>query len=231
MFNNLKSKKVGGYYKKDDQLFLSTTMILGIIDKPALRWWFGQQVFLAMVKDPNLSQEDALKAPYRTSEGARERGKTVHSIVEAYKRGTTISSEQVPEQFKGYVRAFYTAVGHLRLNIKEQEKTVFSHTYKYAGTLDMVANIDGLSYVIDVKTGNDIYAEAFMQTASYRMALAENGVQTVGTAVLLLKEDGRYKFEVCDQEADLRIQEDGFLACKKLYTAKYLKDLKKIGYL
>ena len=102
--NNLKSQKRGGFYWKEEKPYVSVTEILKVINKPALMYWHGEQIYWAMVKDPTLPKEIAMRAPYEVSDKAKSRGTTVHSIVEAYKY--TGGEIEVAEEFKGYQDAF-----------------------------------------------------------------------------------------------------------------------------
>lgn len=47
------------------------------------------------------------------------------------------------------------------------EKTVFNKELKYAGTLDCIAKIDGVTYLIDFKTSANIYLSHEVQLSSY----------------------------------------------------------------
>ena len=196
MSNNQKSSKRGGIYWTPEKAYISVTEILKVIDKPNLRYWFGKEVYLAMVKDPSMSQQAALAAPYKKTEAAMSRGTTVHSIVESYKKiGEKI---EVAEEFDGYTKAFYKWVEDENPSILVQERTIYSNTHGYAGTLDMLAAINHseLPYVIDVKTGKDIYPESFLQTAAYQQCLTEEGTETMGVGTLLIMENGDYKWQI-----------------------------------
>jgi len=221
--NNLKAQKRGGFYWKEEKPYVSVTEILKVIDKPALRYWFGEQIYWAMVKDPTLPKEIAMRAPYEVSDKAKSRGTTVHSIVEAYKH--TGGEIEVAEEFKGYQDAFSKFISDTSSNIIEQEKSVFSETHKYAGTLDLLVEINGANMIIDVKTGKDIYREAMIQASAYKQAINEMGTKVDRAAILLLREDGTYKFEEADELFDT------FLACKTLWEGLNGPMLKKLGYL
>lgn len=227
---NLKNTKRGSFYWKDGKPYASVTTILGVIDKPALRRWYGEQVYIAMLNDPTMQKEAALAAPYEISNRAKDRGTTIHSLVEAYKKGNRIEDENIPKQFMPYARAFYKWTGQHPIEIVEQEKSIFSDKHRYAGTLDMLVKINNHEEltVLDIKTGRDIYREAFMQTAAYQNALREQGTEAGSIAILLLQGDGTYKFEVM---SDFRRKFGGFLACKTIWEALNEEMLKKIGYL
>lgn len=52
--------------------------------------------------------------------------------------------------------------------------TVFSEQHGYAGSIDLVARINGELYVVDFKTSKQVWAEYELQVSAYRQAL-ENG--------------------------------------------------------
>jgi hypothetical protein len=168
-----------------------------------------------MVVDPTISEQTALAAPYQKSKDAAGRGTTVHSIVESYKH-TKEHIEAIPEQFKGYATAFYNWVEDNDIEILEHERTVVSKQYEYAGTLDLLVKNkqSNRTFIIDVKTGKDIYPESFLQLSAYKQALKEDGTEVDDIAVLLLKEDGKYKFGQGEECLDV------FLAAKKLFEWK-----------
>lgn len=227
---NQKNEKRGGMYWKGNKAYLAVTEVLKIIDKPQLRYWFGQQVYYAMVKDPSLEEKEALSAPYKTSDKAKVRGTTVHSIVEAYRKNgveVKFETEEAEKTFGGYRDAFLKWIKELDITIVENEKTVFSEKYGYAGTLDLLVRINGNkeTTLVDVKTGKDIYPESALQVSAYRNALEEQGIEIKECAVLLLMENGTYKYEVCENRLD------GFLAAKTLYEQINYEKLVKYEYL
>lgn len=227
---NLTSNRRGGFYFDGTTPYLSTTEILKIIAKPAIAYWMGREVYRAMIKDPSMDEKTALSMPYMTTDSAKTRGKTVHSIVEAYKTtGEVIST--VPDEFKGYATAFYQFMKDHNVGIIEQEKTVFDKENMVAGTLDMYNKIGGSLHITDVKTGKDIYDEVRLQLSSYAKMQRDSGKQVDEISVLLLETGqdglptGKYKFQTLEEDFD------AFLACKKLYTWQNKEKLLKIGYL
>lgn len=53
------------------------------------------------------------------------------------------------------------------------EQAVWSTNLEYAGTMDLLAEINGEVTLLDWKTGKAIYDESFLQNAAYRYAVAE----------------------------------------------------------
>lgn len=203
----------GGFYWLDGKPYPSVTHILDVVAKPQLQYWFGQQVYRATIADPSISEKDALNAPYALSKKAGARGSTVHSIVEVFKHTDTFETfmETVVPDYAGYARTFWRWVQEYRPEIEEHERTVVSRKHGYAGTLDMIAHINGHKLIVDAKTGKDIYPNFWLQLSAYRQALKEEGTEVDGVAVLLLGEEG-YKYEVSTQD-HFRT----FFACKVLW--------------
>lgn len=220
----------GGFYWIGNKPYLSTTEILKVIDKPALRYWYGQEVFYAMCKDPKLNEREALSAPYQSGKKAAGRGTTVHSLVEAYKNTGQVI-ENVPDDFKGYAQAFYDFMNEVKPELIEQEKTAIDEENSVAGTLDIYGKIGSKHYVLDIKTGKDIYAESSLQLSQYAHSLRLEGkpVDAIGVVLLETGADklptGKYKFAVQTEAHDV------FLHAKALYEWQNKEKLLKIGYL
>jgi hypothetical protein len=70
------------------------------------------------------------------------------------------------------------------------EKRVCSYRYSYAGTLDLLAVIQGRKVLIDWKASAG--ASAVYQLAGYALALEECGETVTRGATVILGEDGRY---------------------------------------
>jgi hypothetical protein len=107
----------------------------------------------------------------------------------------------------------------VRLKPIHIEKTVFSYTYQYAGTMDLLAEVNGEVAVVDWKTGKAIYPEALLQNAAYRHAVREMGMDSPvkGIIVRLPKSEADPEFEVADagEEADNLAH---FLDVQKVWT-------------
>jgi len=59
------------------------------------------------------------------------------------------------------------------VNFLQSELKVFSKKYKYAGTLDIEAEVDGKLAIVDIKAANGIYLGHRLQTSAYLQARAE----------------------------------------------------------
>jgi hypothetical protein len=90
------------------------------------------------------------------------------------------------------------------------EQPVWSEKYGYAGTMDLLAEINGEETLLDWKTGKAVYQEAFLQNAAYRYALREMKLTqnqfTKGMIVRLPKVESDPGFEavpIMEQESEL----------------------------
>ena len=218
---NETKKRRAGYYWLNEKPYVSVTNVLKVIDKAALRYWFGQQVFLAVAKDPGLNMREALAAPYRTTKKAATRGSFIHNLIENYKPNPNIDINNVPEEYKGYVDAFVKWHKDFNPKFLECEKSVFNHEHKYAGTLDVKALIGGRKVLIDFKTSKDgaVYDEAHLQLSAYCEAEGTKKAFIVG-----LGENGNY------QHVEAQLNFDVFLAAKKIWEFKNRKQLETLGY-
>lgn len=180
----------------DDRRLWSVTTLIGALDKPALVPWAALRTAEAAVDDRDVwmsrleregraSAIDYLKnSRFRGGRGERsatELGTAVHKACEhaaiygSFRPEDTADKELAPflRQFRSFLREFqpkYTAA----------EVTVFSPTYGYAGTCDAFMEIEGVRYIVDLKTSREgldsrgdlkrPYPEVALQLAAYRHA-------------------------------------------------------------
>lgn len=226
MANQKNTRRGGLYYLPgEERPFITVTKVLSILAKPQLIFWACGLVYDEFVANPSLDRKEALSLPSRTSKTAMARGTTIHDVVEAYKnnapRITTIPA------FQGYVDAFYKWVDDNNVVLLDQERTIYSHKHWYAGTFDMKVKLNSSEdiWLIDLKTSKAIYPEYELQLSAYKQAAEEMGEKIDRIGVLLVGEDGTYKFE----EKVFTIEP--FLAAKRLYEWEHKTQLKKYGYL
>ncbi len=150
------------YQVGEDTFFPSVTTILQTYPKgPA---------FLQWIKDVGNSAK-------QIAERAAESGTKVHNAAADLIAGEElIWDDHVHsfEEWNGILRFadFYTK---FKPKILASEVTTISHKYKYAGTLDIVCEIDGKTYLLDIKFGNAIYDTYYFQLAAYKQSWEENG--------------------------------------------------------
>ena len=225
---NKKQTRRGGFYWKDGKSYISVTNCLKILDKPQIRFWFGKQIYWAVVANPTISEAEALAAPYETSGKAATRGTTVHDLIELYKH--TGEEKKPPSPFNKFIEAFYKWVKDNDIEILEQEKTVFSEKHNFAGTLDLLVKNkqSGKTFVVDIKTSKEgrIYPETALQVSAYFEALKEQGKQVDSIGAIGLSQKGNYTFQELEPCFEI------FLNCKSIWewqNKDIIEALKKGG--
>ena len=72
------------------------------------------------------------------------------------------------------------------------EQHIFSDEYKYAGTIDLVVEIDGKICLLDIKTSNSLHTSYDLQLAAYAQAWNENFDTPIEqTGIIWLKSSSR----------------------------------------
>jgi hypothetical protein len=74
----------------------------------------------------------------------------------------------------------------------ESEIHLFSDQYKYAGTCDLVVEIDRVRWLLDIKTSNSIHTSMDLQLAAYAQAWNETFEEKIEkTGIIWLKSSKR----------------------------------------
>jgi hypothetical protein len=164
-------------YPPTKQWFASSTWISGYVPAKDLTRWVGE-----------VGGEEANKI--KTERG--DFGSIVHVACEKLGRGGEVNHDDVFPDGRGGTRELtaeeYEAVlsfarwaKEVKPEFLQVEKTVFNFDYKYAGTLDLMAKIDGKVWLIDLKTSKNIYLSHRVQLSSYFHA---DGVKADKMAIL-----------------------------------------------
>jgi len=195
--------RAGRFYQVDgaDEPLPSVTHILGCIGKPALINWAANQERLLVTETSADLYEDLAKlqkpltrtAYVTTLQGrigktkahqqellkAGEIGTQVHRLIEWRLRrdlGQVIGPEpKVVDDAQWAFMAWEDWATSVALKPLFIEQTVFSLTHGYAGTMDLLAEVNGEPTLVDFKTGKAVYAEAHLQNVAYQVALSEMG--------------------------------------------------------
>lgn len=206
-------KRKGLYYGDGKTEFAkplpSVTGILKVISKDALMFWYAKQAVLVALEDPSMSVKDIMSKTSLETRKAATRGTGVHNIFPKVIRGEEY--KPYPEEYSGYIVGIEKFIADFKPEIIMADAIVWSDKYGYAGSLDIVAKINGRKVLLDLKTGNT-YPEHRLQLAAYKQALSEMGTEVDDTAVLLLKGDDVYQYILTNEPFD------NFLKAKELWT-------------
>lgn len=208
---------------KDGRTFKvpSVTTICGVINKPALVNWAINST-LDVCKGaiaPGVEYAEAyLEAVWQAAKDASatlkrdaaKRGTARHKELELqFKEGVGLSDESWPETSRRWLES---------LRFEAIERRIFSRRYRYSGTCDGIARIDGQLILIDWKTGKNIYPEYRLQTAAYVAAYEEEfpSQKIEGRYLVRIGEDGSIEPHYFPRST-LRKDFAAFLGAKALF--------------
>ena len=105
------------------------------------------------------------------------------------------------------------------------EQTVACHCHKIAGTMDLLAGLNGIPTVCDWKSGKRVYWEAKLQNAAYRHCVRAMGLAEPkkGLVLRLPKVIGDPDFEAVDAGDEIYYFER-FLHVKDLWETMQAED-------
>lgn len=187
-------------------MFPSVTTILNVLSKPFLPPWAAKMAAEYAVKnwqlltpmvgyDPTGAVDQIKGASKRYTENASTLGTQIHQQVEQLVIGHNLNPWLTPQtnHFKTWQMCY-------KPKFLLSEATVYNRTERYAGTFDLLAEIEGKNILIDVKSGKSVYPEVALQLVAYAHGefLGGEGVELPvpkvdGAAVLHLRPRS-YKF-------------------------------------
>jgi len=216
------------------------TNITGILDKPGLLYWGVNKAveFLGANWQPGKVYDEvqiknllekARKIHTQIKDEAASIGKMIHAWVSSYVKALakkkTPPKRPINKEMKSAIDGFFKWAKKSQLKIMRSEKKVYHNKYGYAGTLDLEGLVEGKRTVIDIKTGNTLYPEAFLQAAAYLKAREqETGKKYPGGVIIVrlskkVEEAGKTIVEPFearkDEEVDIHFK--AFLNCLSLY--------------
>lgn len=213
----------------------SVTSIVGVIDKSGpLMGWAVKNV-LAICRgaiEPDAAYPEiyleqvwssASKSYRQVRDAAADLGTEVHNALEvSRKSGLVLPPES--DQARACFDAAIGWLGQHNVRTLEVEKRVYSRKHKFVGTFDELAEVDGKLSIIDWKSSKGMYAEYFLQTAAYVMAVEEETGQRVERRYLVhLGKDGTFDPIEC-KRGSLHKDWQAFLGALRVY--RRLKELK-----
>lgn len=165
----------------------SVTTILSILEKPGVHYW------IANVTKAGEDWEEVRDAAGRV-------GTLAHDLIACHlaKRGVGMvgySPVEVEKAERCFAKYLQWEKEH-PLSPVMIETPLVSELFKYGGTPDLLAEIDGKFVLIDFKTGGGIYDSYFCQLAAYRKLLEEQGWTVAGARIVRISPDENDRIEV-----------------------------------
>lgn len=103
-----------------------------------------------------------------SNQGSADWGTLVHSTIERMLKKEAV---ETPLSIQPSLAAFHTWQQEYSVKIVNPQAHIETRVYDmdagYAGTIDMIAQVQGTMGVVDLKTSNGIREEYFLQTAAY----------------------------------------------------------------
>lgn len=105
--------------------------------------------------------------PWEKRDTAAARGTDVHRLGEQIVHGNEVP---VPDHLMPYVQGYVEWLDRWQVEPILTERMIGNREHWYAGTFDLIGRIDGVVWLLDLKTANGVYGENALQTDAYRHA-------------------------------------------------------------
>lgn len=155
-----------------------TTLLGKGLPKPALPYWSAKCVAEYVADNPDgvetlreMGREPMVAAlkgiPWQKRDEAAVRGTDVHAIAERVVHGEQVD---VPDHLLAHVQGYVDWLDAFKVDPVLTERSVGHRALWYAGRFDLIADMGGWRWMLDVKTSKSVYGETAMQTDAYRNA-------------------------------------------------------------
>jgi genome maintenance exonuclease 1 len=154
-FKKLNRVQIDGvrYYDTGDGKYPSVTTVTGLLSKDSIAAWRKR-----------VGEEEA----NRVSSRASKRGTEIHSLCEHYLKDEVVEPNMFDAPMFNSMKPILNNID----NIHALESPLYSHKLRVAGTVDCIAEYNGVLSVIDFKTSGRIKSRDdihgyFLQTSAY----------------------------------------------------------------
>lgn len=188
---------------------------------PSVTWIAGHYpkgvAFYKWLADKGWDEAEAIK------QAAADKGSKVHLAIKALIDGEEVrmdsrftNSEGVLEELKvaeyEAILSFADWYNETKPEVLASEYVVFNDEYGYAGTIDLKCRIAGKTYIVDFKSGQNIWPEYELQLSAYKHA--EKGVDALAILQVGYRRNKikHYKFTELEDKFPL------FLAARQIWA-------------
>lgn len=223
------------YYVGGTEMPSVTTIIKKGIDKssPLMGWavkTMGRYIASNLPKHENIDRDmvidliDEAKKEYRKkSETAAALGTRYHNLIDAF-----IKTGEVPtldKEVETGFEAFLDFWCNNKIKVIHSERVVFSDKFKFSGTCDVLAEVNGILSIVDWKSGKYYAAEHGAQLAAYKLALEEEGFGPIEQRFVVRIDSKTGEFEV-HKLPHYELDRKCFLGCIQIYNRLQLEPKK-----
>ncbi len=140
-----------------------------------------------------LSRKEYGNIDARTLRNAAMRGSSVHFAIENFIK---FGIDDCEPEHRGYMDGFLEWYDKYRPIIIGSEIRTYHKLFRYGGTIDLLAIIDGKLTLIDFKTTSRLIDKnCRVQLEAYLQALASHGIKVEAKYILHLTPTGKWKFQ------------------------------------
>lgn len=212
------------YYTRNGKYYPSVTSILQYMPKG--------KFFETWLKDVGHNADIIARK-------AADEGTQVHDAIERYLQGEKITwmdengySKYSLDIWK-MVLKFHEFWSKYKPTLIESEIHLFSDKYVYAGTCDLVIEIDGKKWLLDIKTSNSLHTSYDLQLSAYAQAwneLYEEKIDKIGILWLKSSKRGEDKKGEKIQGKGWEIYESERTVGENLKLFEYIHELYKLEH-
>lgn len=169
---------------------------------------------------------------------AQESGSKIHNAIEKYLNGEKIIPVLFDEIEWVKMCNFANWANGLNIKVIATETELFDDDMRIAGTADLVCKIDDTIYLIDFKTGNNIYSTSHLQVSCYvemwnkkhglHNRIQKAGLLHIGSATR--KKDGLNNKGIKFEETDLIKYSKLFHHTLAIYNEMFRKNPPMLEY-
>ncbi len=159
-------------------------------EKPHIYKLGGIQIpSVSEIMEP-LSQSEYGAIDRKVLQRAADKGTDVHNAIENWLK---FGIEDISPENEGYFDAFMDWWEQRNPELIGSEVRVYHKLLRYAGTVDLIALIDGEVNLIDFKTTHKLIEKnCGVQLEAYTQALASHGITIERKRILHLRKDGKW---------------------------------------
>jgi hypothetical protein len=166
-------------YWLDKKPVLGVTTLIGKgLPKDGLPYWSAKTVAEYVADNPDgvdtlrgMGREPMVAAlkgvPWQKRDEAAVRGTDVHALAELIVHG---QEADVPAHLVGHVQGYAEWLDAFGVVPVLTERSVGNRALWYAGRFDLIADLGGWRWLLDVKTSKSVRGETALQTDAYRNA-------------------------------------------------------------
>lgn len=217
-------------YMLDGKPLTGVTTILKVVGKgDALVQWSANKAIEHIEKNIGYAENsedihklcEEAKYAWKTSrDTAGDFGTNVHKAIEEWVKEGKMFPDLTEKEQKSFDN-FREWAKENDVNFVQSEMRIYSRKYWYAGTLDLLIEVDGKLFLADIKTSSRIYPEHMWQMGGYDIAVNEmtkNKYKDIeGYVVVNLKKTGTIDWK---KSYDREGNKEAFLACHTIYRQK-----------